>query len=49
VEELLQASCRGLVSPEFPLPPALVGVGDELVLVVEPGSEAVAQFEFSQS
>jgi hypothetical protein len=37
VEELLQASCGGLVSPDFPLPPALVGVGDELVLAVESG------------
>ena len=40
VEELLQATFGGLVSLDFPLPPALVGVGDELVLAVEPGSES---------
>src|SRR4051794_17172721 len=43
VEELLQASC-GLVSPDFPLPPALVGRADELVLAVEPGSESGGVF-----
>jgi hypothetical protein len=39
VEQLLQASFGGLVSLDFPLPPALLG-GDELVLAVESGSES---------
>jgi len=38
--QLLQASFGGLVSLDFPLPPALLGVGDELVLAVESGSKA---------
>jgi hypothetical protein len=42
VEELFQASFGGLASLDFPLPPSLVGVGDELVLAVEPGSESGA-------
>jgi hypothetical protein len=40
VEQLLQASFGGLVSLDFQLPPALLGVGDELVLAVESGSES---------
>ena len=40
MEQLLQASFGGLVSLDFPLPPALFGVGDELVLAVESGSES---------
>lgn len=40
MEELLQASFGGLVSLDFALPPALLGVGDELVLAVESGSES---------
>jgi len=40
VEELLQASFGGLVSLDFTLPPAPLGVGDELVLAVESGSES---------
>ena len=40
MEQLLQASFGGLVSLDFPLPPALLGVGDELVLAVESGSES---------
>jgi hypothetical protein len=40
VEQLLQASFGGLVSLDFPLPPAPLGVGDELVLAVESGSES---------
>ena len=38
MEQLLQASFGGLVSLDFQLPPALLGVGDELVLAVESGS-----------
>jgi hypothetical protein len=40
VEQLLQASFGGLVSLDFQLPPALLGVGDELVLAVESGSDS---------
>lgn len=40
LEELLEASFGGLVSLDFALPPALLGVGDELVLAVESGSES---------
>ena len=40
MKQLLQASFGGLVSLGLALPPALLGVGDELVLSVESGSES---------
>ncbi len=39
VKQLLHASFGGLVSLDFALPSTLLGVGDELVLAVESGSE----------